>query len=313
MNQLDLRSSVVRGKFILNKHSPELFLGAGIVGLFTSGVLAYRAFLESQKAVEGAKVDWFLLKTAMEEGVVNEDNYTSEMFMRDRMVVTFRLIADIGRICGPSVLLAVLSSGMLIGSNRIMNGRNVAIATAYKGLDEAFRAYRNRVQTEFGEDVDRYLRYREPYKGEMEIVDPTKKGKKRKINLEDVEEQADLPGEIMDHVDTLSPYAQIFDDRCGTWQISNQYNEFFLRGQQNYANELLRLNGHLFLNEVHDMLGMDRTQAGSVVGWVDGYGDGFVSFDIWNPYNSRDSNVLNADNTQFVLDFNVQGVIYNMI
>lgn len=42
----------------------------------------------------------------------------------------------------------------------------------------------------------------------------------------------------------------------------------FLRRQQDYANEMLKARGHLFLNEVYDLLDIPRSKAGQVVGWV---------------------------------------------
>ena len=39
-------------------------------------------------------------------------------------------------------------------------------------------------------------------------------------------------------------------------------DDFFLEAQKNYANELLKFRGFLFLNDVYDMLGYARTKTG---------------------------------------------------
>ena len=44
-------------------------------------------------------------------------------------------------------------------------------------------------------------------------------------------------------------------------------DEFFLKAQISYANELLKHRGYLFLNDVYDMLGCARTKAGQFLGW----------------------------------------------
>ena len=57
----------------------------------------------------------------------------------------------------------------------------------------------------------------------------------------------------------------------------------FLRAQQNYWNQMLVARGHVFLNEVYDALGIERTQAGSIVGWViSENGDNFIDFRIFD-------------------------------
>lgn len=59
-----------------------------------------------------------------------------------------------------------------------------------------------------------------------------------------------------------------YDSTCRPWTKDPKYNMMFLRHQERYANDLLMARGHLFLNEVYDMLGMSRTMNGQIVGWV---------------------------------------------
>ena len=103
-----------------------------------------------------------------------------------------------------------------------------------------------------------------------------------------------------------SCYGFKFDEKCAGWSENRETNVYFLRYQQNYANELLRTRGHLFLNEVHDMLGVPRTKLGQVCGWVynenNPIGDNYVDLDIFNDRNTEDNNV-------FILDPNVDGCI----
>ena len=74
---------------------------------------------------------------------------------------------------------------------------------------------------------------------------------------------------------------------------------------------MLRARGHLFLNEVYDALGFERTQAGTVVGWLIGNGgDDFVDFGMYEAVNNR---FINGLERTPLLDFNVDGVIYDKI
>ena len=87
----------------------------------------------------------------------------------------------------------------------------------------------------------------------------------------------------------------------------------FLNGQQNFANDLLQARGHVFLNEVYDMLGIPRSQAGAVVGWVKEFGDGYVDFGIFDGKTSQARSFVNGEERNILLDFNVAGVIYDLI
>src|SRR6202008_3412470 len=81
-----------------------------------------------------------------------------------------------------------------------------------------------------------------------------------------------------------SPYARIWGrDTSTEWDPPPGYNLARLRSVQEYCTIRLNSKGHLFLNEVFDELGLDRTPAGAVVGWLsEKYGgdDGFGAFGV---------------------------------
>ena len=75
---------------------------------------------------------------------------------------------------------------------------------------------------------------------------------------------------------------------------------------------MLRARGHLFLNEVYEMLGMPHTPAGAVCGWIkdSATGDGYVDFgEIAGEYEEA---VVNGKHVYFIVP-NVDGVIYDKI
>ena len=70
----------------------------------------------------------------------------------------------------------------------------------------------------------------------------------------------------------------------------------------------------MFLNEVYEQLGFEHTSAGAVVGWIyGGFGDDYVDFGIFNESYKPARDFINGYNNAVVLDFNVDGVIYNQI
>lgn len=112
----------------------------------------------------------------------------------------------------------------------------------------------------------------------------------------------------------VSQYARIFDDSCIGWTKDPEYNMNFLKCQQNYCTEKLRSKGHLFLNEVYDILGFPRTKAGAMVGWVydeeHPIGNNFVDFGLTD---DRNSDFINSYKNTAILDFNVDGDILKYI
>lgn len=113
--------------------------------------------------------------------------------------------------------------------------------------------------------------------------------------------------------DSGSIYAKVFDEKNQYWSTNPKTNLMFLKLQEMYANDLLRSKGHVFLNEVYDMLGFPCSSKGQVVGWTYNkhpFGDNCIRFDI---YNDRNSKFINgAENVAF-LDFNVDGCILEFI
>lgn len=137
---------------------------------------------------------------------------------------------------------------------------------------------------------------------------------KKLFNLKSEEE---YPGNKLGEQLTVSQYARIFDDSCVGWTKDSEYNMNFLECQQNYCNDMLKARGHLFLNEVYDILGIPRTKAGTVVGWVyneeNPIGDNFVDFGIFDTNDERNSDFINGFKNTAILDFNVDGNILNYI
>ena len=89
----------------------------------------------------------------------------------------------------------------------------------------------------------------------------------------------------------------------------------FLRRQQDYANEMLKTKGHLFLNEVYDMLGFQRTKLGQIAGWVyeNPNGDGYIDFGIYDIHDQTKRDFVNGYERSIWLDFNVDGNILDLI
>ena len=134
-----------------------------------------------------------------------------------------------------------------------------------------------------------------------------------KVSTEQKDE-TEVKTEKIDIQDEPSIYTRFFDDSCIGWTENNHYNVVFLKDMQRCANDLLRARGHLLLNDVYDMLGMRRSKAGMVVGWVynekNPIGDNYVDFGLINAENFE---FIIGHGSKILLNFNVDGNIMDYI
>ena len=87
------------------------------------------------------------------------------------------------------------------------------------------------------------------------------------------------------------------------------------------ANDQFNAHGYMFLNDVYDLLGFPRTQAGQVVGWIRNSetGDNHISFGpivdqiIDKSIPAAESEQLYIHDDSILLDFNVDGVILDLL
>jgi hypothetical protein len=294
-------SRASHGMLVLQKYSPEILLGAGIVGVVGATVLACHATLKAKDKIDYAKAE---LKTIEFDGTAESENIDQ---IRTMIVVTTTM--DVVKDFAPAVILGTVSIGALVHSRNILSRRNAGLVAAYKAVDEAYKKYRERIKNEFGEEVDEYVRRRKPLDKEMKIVD--EKGEPVSF-----EEAIELTPEEQDMVTFgVSQYAKFFDDSSPQWRGNdNGQNLFFLQAVQTSFNVKLTIEGIVFLNEVYDALGIPRTQAGQVVGWVKDYGDDVIDFGIYNVLNDYNADFINGYNREHILlDFNVDGWVWDKI
>ena len=310
MGKLEIMSSMSRSfhkiGFQLKKHSPEILAVAGTIGVIASGVLACKATLKVNEVLEPAKESIDKIHEATEKGVTEAGEvYSIEDSHKDLTTVYTQTGIKFVKLYGPSVALGVLSITSLLTSNNILRKRNIALAAAYTAVDTSFKNYRSRVVERFGKEIDRELKYNIK-KAEIEETVIDENG-----NEATVKKTVDTVNR-----DMYSDYAKFFDDGNLGWEPDPEYNLMYLKTVQNHANDLLRCRGYLFLNDVYDMLGIPRTKAGNIVGWLYDTqygGDGFVDFGIYDIYKEGARDFVNGYEKSILLDFNVDGEILDRV
>lgn len=286
----------------VKKHSPEILVVAGVVGVVTSGVMACKATTKLSGILDRAKENIDMVHQVMENPEMVNEEYTQEDGKKDLAIFYVQTGVQLVKLYAPAVAVGAISIAAIVASNRILNKRNVALAAAYTAVDKGFKEYRGRVVERFGEALDKELKYGVKVKEVEEVVvDENGKETVVKKNIEVADSYIN------------SPYARFFDDGCLGWTKDPEDNLLFLRLQQDYANEKLQKKGHLYLNEVYDMLGIPRSKAGQVVGWIydekNPVGDNYVDFGIYNTHIETNRNFVNGYERTILLDFNVDGNI----
>lgn len=298
---------VSKAGFAIRKHSPEILLVGGIAAGVAATVFACKSTLKVEEVVEKAKKNIHLVHETHDSDLVSDEEYSELDYKRDLTICYAQAAKDMIKLYAPTIALGALSITCVCASTGILRKRNVALTGAYNALNGAFRAYRTRVKEELGEEADK--RYRFGAK-EVEIKETKvdKDGKSKTVKTKEL---------VVDELAGYSDYAKFFDESCKEWEKDPEYNLMFLKAQQSYANDILRAKGHLFLNEVYDMLGIERTRAGQCVGWVykpdDPTRDNYVDFGIYNQASKAARNFVNGFERVILLDFNVDGPILDDI
>lgn len=309
---MEIKKIINQAGLKIKKYSPEILMVAGIVGTVTAAVTACKATLKV-KDVMSEKEE---LQNDIHKYLENPDvDYTEEDSKEDLTKVYAQTGVKIIKLYAPSVVLGGVSIASIVMGQKILKKRNIALAAAYTAIDKGFKKYRANVVERFGERVDKELRYNIKAK-EVEKKITDKNGKEKTVK----EIQYDIEGNPLENI---SEFARFFDEATSTEHHKDaEYNLMFLRRQQDYANEVLKAKGHLFLNDVYEMLGIPKTKAGQIVGWIydekNPNGDNFVDFGIYRlsgneVYDERKRAFVNGYERNILLDFNVDGPIYELI
>lgn len=309
------------GTLLIKRHAPEIctytgiVLGAVAAGLACKQTLIFVEVLEETKA----KAQTVHELQALHRGdtgatYIDEDGeeqvYTPEDAKRDLVTVYSQAAIQTVKIYALPVGLGLLSVGMLLGGHHILRKENAAVTAAYMALSESFKQYRKRVETEVGSDKEREYMY----------------GIKREeVLIQNEDGTTDVKMISVQSNEVLSIYARIFDENNPHCKKTPELSMMFLKSQQNYANDLLHANGYLFLNTVYKMLGYPETEAGQIVGWIDGMGDSFVDFGLFglmgksyvedhhcDPIQEERADFVNGFRNSTILDFNVDGPILEL-
>lgn len=286
----------------ISKHAPTILSVTASAGVIATGYLAWHAGTRFED-VEGR--DWERRK----ECIRNADNIPDEDVPNMERKLRILFILDTARTVAPAAIVGAATITMIYFSNSISKKRLAAVGAAYTALQTAFDGYKKTMVDALGkETVEKITRPKLPnYDKTTEEI----------LSSDNKSDAAAVADSVIASISDLSPYARIItEESSNCWDTSEDYTSENLAAVQLWANRRLERKGHLFLNEVFDQLGLSRTREGAVVGWIKNseVGDSYVSFGDFdaNTYRVPSDDYSRVD-TNFIVDFNVDGMIWDKI
>lgn len=267
-------------------NSPTILFVAGVVGMGTTVVLACKATMKVEGILTDHEKDMMEIGRMENRANGNLTNRQEEEFRKERQHVSLRTTSRMIRIYTPTAVAGVITIACLTTSHRQLVSRNAQLTAAYVTLQRFLESYRGRVRQEIGEEKERDVYYAST---PVTLAEDTPNGPKKVYGSK--------PG-------MRSPYSQVFDDSNHNFQESSTYNEHWFRIQEDMLTNKLRAQGHLFLNEVYDRLGLPRTPTGQLCGWAIPHpeSDDFVEIKFFP---------MHDYNGSYMLDFNAAGHVLN--
>lgn len=248
------------GALLAKKHAPELLIGSGVAGFIVTIIETVKATNKTNEILEHKEDRLERIEDARKN---DSPEYSLADYKADISSTNRQTRWELVKAWGPVVSTGGVSIAMLLGGYKILNGRYVATAAAYKVLEASTERYRSNVIEEFGKDVD----WRMAHGIKAEELEAMRKEREEK----DQEEKKNnklirkKPRTAYQNINN-----QIFDSHSDYWKrywIPAQVLEW-VQGVESRLQSKLMANGHVFLNEAYDMLGMPRTTQGAVLGWI---------------------------------------------
>lgn len=178
----------------------------------------------------------------------------------------------------PTIIAGTTTIACVVGSNVLNKRKQAALISAYKMLDESFKDYKDKVKEVYGSESNNKIR---------EELAKDKYDEEKPVNTD----------------------KQLFYD-----DFSKRYfestKEDVLAAEYEINKQLARFGG-AYLNEYYDMIGLERTKSGDVLGWnvgqmIDMYWDSWLEFhheEIKMPDERTCINIYFTDPTPDFIDY----------
>lgn len=236
---------------VMKKHSPEILMVTGVVGVITSTVLACKATLKAKEIMaESKKTEEDMAEIANSK----PEKYSEDDLKADLKINRTQTVFKIAKAYAIPVALGVVSIAALVTSNVTLRKRLSTVTAAYLAKDAAFTAYRNNVKERYGEEIENEI-HMGLNKAEVTEFDEDGNETKKTVMM------AGVPA---------SEYAVIFDAHTSFFHTKNKDYNLMLIRQTEAAYQMTLDAGkeHVTLNQIYHDLGLETTPTGLVAGWI---------------------------------------------
>lgn len=307
------RPALQAGKIVGNitiQHSPQILVGAGIVGGTVTTIQACKATVKVvdisvQNEILKEKIDTIEMIMDQRNSDVFQDSdgkdYTREDIVLDRQAIRMQTIVGYIKAYAPVAILGAASITSILCGFNILNRRNMMLVAAYTSLERSFNLYRKRVIEEAGPDADWLYRTGAVIeKHEENVIDEeTGEVKVKKVKGEVLHGDA----ESIDYTINLgrecaAPFVKDAIDYTRTYD--------YLDMVASSATNDIKTFGWVSLNDIRKELYCPPVAIGQIAGWTRD-GDGYVDLRAREVYDEE------LGKNTIILDPNVDGAILNTI
>ena len=282
---MEIKKIISSIKFFGKKYAPELLLGGALVSGTACVVTASKATLKAKNSMDAHKERKLEIATKADSEIITSEEAKDEM--RKEIV---KVGLELAKEYAIPFSLYAATIGCVFGSYKVQKSRLQALSTTLAAMSAAYSSLLMRLKN----GAENGLTAEEVLQGKFVCKVENEDG-----TVDELTTTVDNPYD--------SPFKFRFDKYSTVWNPHHCSNETILMSELNWCNNLLQIQGYLFLNDVLDRLGIPRTKAGQILGWrTDGRGDGFIDFGV------VDCATLTGaayDDNAFELNFNVDGDI----
>ena len=276
---------------IAKAHGPLILTVGGVAAMGTGAVMAATKAVNHKETFKDINV---LLENQRSQKQYYQE---SSSYAKDLLGLYARKAQLAAKVYGPSIATIAVGGSMILTGHGLLAARNTALVAAYKGVESAYRNYRDHVKLTFGEDAEEKMYKKEfTYTVDPEDGDETKHA--------EILHKVAVPSQF-------SPYARCFDQTNPNWEPSAEMNKYWVMCVQEQLQHRLNTKGYVFLNEVYRRLGMEESKAGNVVGWhLASKGDHYIDLGL---FQNQSLPFMNGEEHSVWIDPNVNGPILDLM